>query len=122
MNRRNFFGAVAAFVGAWFVPRSLWALDRRLPPVVYRGDINDPNYLKAGLETNHSGKLKTRRIKCFIDGVDRSMEAYEGYAGKHGWANLYLKRREADGTWRTVLDNKKSVCYSVLGKVQFIYS
>lgn len=89
-------------------------LRKRYPyPVIYDGDLLDPRYKLAGM-TPHA---RLRVGKLYIDGVDRTKEAYESFEGENGWANLYLK--DADG--RVVrLPDGDVLHYSVRGKVEWV--
>lgn len=88
-------------------------LRKRYPyPIIYDGDLLDPRYKLAGMYP----PPQTRTGKLFVNGVDRTHEAYEAYCDENGWANLYI--RDAEG--RTVRIDGDKFHYSVRGKVEWV--
>lgn len=114
MTRRGFFGTLIGGIGAMFMlSRASVAADVKQgfhdrtpllelcdavnPPIEYSGQISDPNYYHAW-KKRHAD----RKLRLYVDGVDRTGEAYECYVGEKGWVNVYVKERGSDGKLSSV--------------------
>ena len=133
MNRREFFGAFGGFVASTLtLPKWLKADasfsegsgrfvdDYWNPPIVYKGDKSDPNYSIVG----DGGREQRKGLRLYVNGEDRTREAYECYAGEAGWVNIYVRYRCGVERWRTVRigdgpNNLRRLRASIRGKVEW---